>query len=66
MHITASGSDPQPDDWLTPHQAARMLGVHRNTLLRWPVPYRRVGALGWRRYSRRDVEAFLERSRVEP
>ena len=46
-------------------EAARILGVHPDTLKAWPVPYTRVGARGRRRYALADLRAVLERVRIE-
>ena len=61
-------STPEPDsepDWLTLGQAARFLGVAQSTIRKWS-DNGRVPAFytpgGHRRYRRRDLEAFLERS----
>ena len=58
----ALGSDP---DWLTLGQAAKYLGVAQSTIRKWSDDGR-VPAFytpgGHRRYRRRDLEAFLERS----
>jgi excisionase family DNA binding protein len=61
-------SRPEPDsepDWLTLGQAARFLGVAQSTIRKWS-DQGRVPAFytpgGHRRYRRRDLEAFLERS----
>src|SRR4029079_11952358 len=52
-------------DWLTPGQAAKVLGVAQSTIRKRSDP-RRVPAFytpgGHRRYRRRDLEAFLDRS----
>ena len=52
-------------DWLTLGQAARFLGVAQSTIRKWS-DQGRVPAFytpgGHRRYRRRDLEAFLERS----
>jgi excisionase family DNA binding protein len=58
----APGSDP---DWLTLGQAAKYLGVAQSTIRKWSDDGR-VPAFytpgGHRRYRRRDLDAFLERS----
>lgn len=47
---------------LTPSEAARILGVHADTLKRWAddgkVAYWRTPG-GWRRFRREDIEALL-------
>jgi excisionase family DNA binding protein len=52
-------------DWLTLGQAAKFLGVAQSTIRKWS-DQGRVPAFytpgGHRRYRRRDLEAFLERS----
>src|SRR5947207_13853937 len=58
----APASEP---DWLTLGQAAKFLGVAQSTIRKWsdqgPVPaFYRPG--GHRRYRRRDLETFLDRS----
>jgi hypothetical protein len=50
---------------LTSAEAARLLGIDRRTLFRWPVPYHRVGARGWRRYRLSDLRNWQARSRFE-
>jgi excisionase family DNA binding protein len=58
----APASDP---DWLTLGQAAKYLGVAQSTIRKWS-DLGRVPAFytpgGHRRYRRRDLDAFLERS----
>jgi excisionase family DNA binding protein len=58
----APATDP---DWLTLGQAAKFLGVAQSTIRKWS-DQGRVPAFytpgGHRRYRRRDLEAFLERS----
>jgi excisionase family DNA binding protein len=58
----ASTTEP---DWLTLGQAAKFLGVAQSTIRKWS-DQGRVPAFytpgGHRRYRRRDLEAFLERS----
>src|SRR5947199_2195387 len=58
----APTSDPE---WLTLGQAAKYLGVAQSTIRKWS-DQGRVPAFytpgGHRRYKRRDLEAFLERS----
>jgi excisionase family DNA binding protein len=58
----APGSEP---DWLTLGQAAKFLGVAQSTIRKWS-DQGRVPAFytpgGHRRYRRRDLEQFLERS----
>jgi excisionase family DNA binding protein len=62
----APGSDP---DWLTLGQAAKYLGVAQSTIRKWSDDGR-VPAFytpgGHRRYRRRDLDAFLERSGPGP
>src|ERR671939_1079145 len=62
----APGSDP---DWLTLGAAAKYLGVAQSTIRKWSD----VGRVptfytpgGHRRYRRRDLDAFLERSGPSP
>jgi excisionase family DNA binding protein len=58
----ASGGEP---DWLTLGQAAKFLGVAQSTIRKWS-DQGRVPAFytpgGHRRYRRRDLEAFVDRS----
>src|SRR5512140_2141804 len=58
----APGNEP---DWLTLGQAAKFLGVAQSTIRKWS-DQGRVPAFytpgGHRRYRRRDLEAFLDRS----
>src|SRR5881275_2170881 len=58
----APTSDP---DWLTLGQAAKYLGVAQSTIRKW-TDVERVPAFytpgGHRRYRRRDLDTFLERS----
>jgi excisionase family DNA binding protein len=62
----ASTSEP---DWLTLGQAAKFLGVAQSTIRKWS-DQGRVPAFytpgGHRRYRRRDLEQFLERSGPGP
>jgi excisionase family DNA binding protein len=61
-HRRAPASDPE---WLTLGQAAKYLGVAQSTIRKWS-DQGRVPAFytpgGHRRYRRRDLDAFLERS----
>ena len=61
-HRRAPASEP---DWLTLGQAAKFLGVAQSTIRKWS-DQGRVPAFytpgGHRRYRRRDLEQFLERS----
>ena len=66
--MSYSGSRPAPTgepDWLTLGQAAKFLGVAQSTIRKWS-DQGRVPAFytpgGHRRYRRRDLEAFLDRS----
>ena len=56
---------PSGSEWLTLGQAARYLGVAQSTIRKW-TDVRRLPAFktpgGHRRYRRRDLDAFLERS----
>src|SRR6476659_5155112 len=60
---------PYESDWLTLGQAARYLGVAQSTIRKWS-DNGRVRAFKTpgrhRRYRRRDLDAFLERSAPEP
>lgn len=47
-----------PERLLTAREAADILGVHINTLKRWPVPFYRIGPRGDRRYELRDILAL--------
>jgi excisionase family DNA binding protein len=61
-HRPAPSGDP---DWLTLGQAARYLGVAQSTLRKWSDQGRAPAFYtpgGHRRYRRRDLDAFLERS----
>lgn len=55
-------------DLLRPEEVTVILGVSMATLDRWTkdgkIPVVRVGAHGWRRYRRSDVEALLRPSRA--
>lgn len=57
---------PEVDVMLTPGEAARMLGVHTNTVRRWSnrgiLRAYNIGPRGDRRFKQRDVENFLARS----
>jgi excisionase family DNA binding protein len=65
--VTTPGRRPLTDepDWLTLGQAARFLGVAQSTIRKWS-DQGRVPAFytpgGHRRYRRRDLETFLDRS----
>jgi excisionase family DNA binding protein len=66
--VSYSGPRPAPTgepDWLTLGQAAKFLGVAQSTIRKWS-DQGRVPAFytpgGHRRYRRRDLEAFLDRS----
>jgi excisionase family DNA binding protein len=66
MSFDRSRRVPQSEpDWLTLGQAAKFLGVAQSTIRKWS-DNGRVPAFytpgGHRRYRRRDLEAFLERS----
>jgi excisionase family DNA binding protein len=69
MSYDRPGSDrrapPSEPDWLTLGQAAKFLGVAQSTIRKWS-DNGRVPAFytpgGHRRYRRRDLEAFLDRS----
>jgi excisionase family DNA binding protein len=56
------------DDWITLHEAARILGVHPATVRNWSdsgrLPVYRTGG-GHRRYKRREVELWAESAREE-
>jgi excisionase family DNA binding protein len=58
-------ADPSEQDWMTLGQAAKYLGVAQSTIRKWS-DQGRVPAFytpgGHRRYRRRDLEAFLDRS----
>ena len=59
------GAPPSEPDWLTLGQAAKYLGVAQSTMRKWS-DVGRVAAFytpgGHRRYRKRDLDAFLERS----
>jgi excisionase family DNA binding protein len=65
--VTTPDRRPLTDepDWLTLGQAAKFLGVAQSTIRKWS-DHGRVPAFytpgGHRRYRRRDLEAFLDRS----
>ena len=65
----AKQASPYESDWLTLGQAARYLGVAQSTIRKWS-DNGRVRAFKTpgrhRRYRRRDLDAFLERSAPEP
>ena len=65
----ARQASPYESDWLTLGQAARYLGVAQSTIRKWS-DNGRVRAFKTpgrhRRYRRRDLDAFLERSAPEP
>jgi excisionase family DNA binding protein len=67
-HVSYTGPRRAPTsepDWLTLGQAAKFLGVAQSTIRKWS-DQGRVPAFytpgGHRRYRRRDLEAFLDRS----
>jgi hypothetical protein len=54
------------NEWLTSAQAARLLGVHRSTLSRYPIPYRQDRSSSWRRYRLEDLELYISTHTVRP
>ncbi len=56
------------DDWLSTQEAARLLGITPRTLYRFidqgDIPAYRMGRVI--RLRRREVESFIESSRIEP
>lgn len=57
--------NPRAPDLIPPQEAARRLGISRNTLLRWEerghiTPVRTV--TGMRRYKADDIDALLKES----
>ena len=58
--------NPEFDVMLTSGEAARMLGVHENTVRRWGnkgiLQAYRVGPRGDRRFRQRDIDNFLVRT----
>jgi excisionase family DNA binding protein len=65
MSVPGRRAPTTEPDWLTLGQAARFLGVAQSTIRKWS-DQGRVPAFytpgGHRRYRRRDLESFLERS----
>ena len=55
-----------PLELITTAEAARMLGVHPDTLKGYPIPYVVINRKGDRRYSPTDLRAWLDRVRVDP
>jgi hypothetical protein len=53
-------------EWLTSEQAARILGVHRSTLERYPIPYRQDRPSAWRRYRLEDLEHYVATHTISP
>src|SRR3954447_9926895 len=64
-HVSQRLAPAGEPDWLTLGQAAKYLGVAQSTIRKWS-DQGRVPAFytpgGHRRYRRRDLEAFLDRS----
>lgn len=58
-------TEPNGAELVGTTEAARLLGVHPDTLKRYPIPYRRLGPRGRRRYALADLRAFLAATRVE-
>ena len=55
------------NDWMTPQQVAKALGVHMNTVKRMSpkeLPYYTFGDRGDRKYARADVMAYIEQRMV--
>ena len=56
--------DPAQREYLTPREAAQMLGVSPKTVVRWAAE-RRIPSLvtlgGHRRFKREEIEALLQR-----
>jgi len=53
--------------WVNVREAARLLGLHYNTVVRLPpedLPYMVVRARGDRRYRVTDIDAYIERRMV--
>jgi diguanylate cyclase (GGDEF)-like protein len=59
-------TSPAPGQLLSVSDAARLLGVHANTVRTWTdrgvLACRRINERGDRRYSRREIERFLSRN----
>lgn len=60
---------PEPERWITQAEAAELLGITRKTLGVWAEAgrgptYHRIGGL--RRYTAADVQAYLDRTRIDP
>lgn len=54
------------DDMIDARHAAKLLGIHINTLKRIPaneIPFYRITPRGDRRYNRQDIDAYLLRHR---
>ena len=60
----------QPDELISMTEAARLLGVHRTTLVGWlrqgRIPALRYGHHGPYRVRRGDILAFIELSWIAP
>lgn len=54
---------------LTIKEAAKVLGIHENSVRRWAdrgdLPHYRIGSRGDRRFVEAELEAWLQRQRVE-
>lgn len=54
---------PNADEWLTPRQAAALVGITPDTIRKWAndgvLPTQRVRAGSHRRFRRSDVEALI-------
>lgn len=57
-------SDPPADDWLTPRQAADLIGITPDTIRKWArdgvLPSQRVRAGSHRRFRHSDVVALIQ------
>ena len=55
--------DPPADEWLTPRQAAALIGVTADTVRKWAndgiLPSQRTRPGGHRRFLRSDVDALV-------
>lgn len=63
---------PRDDEWLTPQQAAAMVGITADTIRKWAndgvLPSQRIRPGSHRRFRRSDVDALLaaaDQPRVE-
>lgn len=61
--LSMSPPDPSTDEWLTPQQAAALVGITADTIRKWAnsgvLPSQRVRPGSHRRFLRSDVMALL-------